>query len=83
MKIDLLQFIVDLSRIATGEQHEEIKRVVLELQFSQLRFFPDDLGRLLFPAGARRIESIDYLHFGAFRERFVERPPLVRLGRAD
>ena len=31
MKIDLLEFIVDLSRIASGEQHEEIKRVVLEL----------------------------------------------------
>ena len=53
MEIDLFQFIVDLSRIAAGEQHEEIKRVVLELQFSHLRFFPNDLRRFLFPAGAR------------------------------
>src|SRR3982751_825001 len=33
MQIDLLQLVLDLTRIATGQQNEKIERVVIELKF--------------------------------------------------
>src|SRR3984893_15926681 len=61
--VDLLQFVVDLARIAASEQDEQFQCVVVELQFSFGGARPNHFAGFFFPSAAAGIESIDHLHF--------------------
>src|SRR4030095_7979315 len=81
--VDLLQFVLDLARVATGQQYEQIQRSVIELQFSLFRATPNDFGGFLLPAAPAGIEPIKNLHLRPFGQRLVKRATLVDLRCAD
>src|SRR5262249_9046787 len=82
-RVDLLQLIIDLARVAASQQHKKIQRIIVELEFSFFRAPPDDLGRFLFPAASAGIEAIEYLHVCSLEQRLVKRATLVHFGGAD
>src|SRR5476651_579617 len=61
IKIDLFQFVFDLTRIAAGQQHEKIERVLFKLQAARLCAPSDDLRSFFFPACSGRIEAVNHL----------------------
>src|SRR5439155_2978177 len=81
--VDLLQLVLDLARVAAGQQNEEIERVVIELQFPLLRAATNDFGRFLLPATTAGVEPIKNLHLRPFNQGLIKRAPLVHFRGAD
>src|SRR5947208_1622583 len=65
--IDLLQLVLDLPCVAAGEQHEQIERILIELEFFFFGAPPDNFGRFFLPATAAGIEPINNLNSPASR----------------
>ena len=81
--IDLLQLVLDLPCVAAGEQHEQIERILIELEFSFFGAPPDNFGRFFLPATAAGIEPIKNLYLRSFDQRLVKPTPFVHFGSAD
>src|SRR4030095_1159761 len=81
--VGLLQFVLDLAGVATGQQYEQIQRGVIKLQFSLFRATPNDFGGFLFPAAPAGIEPIKNLDLRPFGQRLVKRSTFINLSGAD
>src|SRR5205823_14155416 len=58
-------------------------RFLLKLQTAFFRFGPHNFAGIFFPAAAVQIGLIENLNIRQFRQRFVKRPTLVRIDRAN
>src|SRR5947207_11346917 len=81
--VDLLQFVLDLTGVATGQQYEQVQCGVIELQFPLFRATPNDFGGFLLPATPAGIEPIKNLRLRQFEQRLVKRATLVHFSGAD
>ena len=81
--VDLLQLVLDLTRVASREQHKEVERVIIKLEFSFFRAPSNDFSRFLFPTGATRVDPVKNLQLCSFDQRLVEPAALVNFGGAD
>ena len=83
IRVDLLQLVLDLPRVAPSQQHKKIERIIVELKFSFFRMASDDFACFLFPTGATRVQPIKNLDLCAFDQRLVKPASLVHIGSAD
>src|SRR6266481_1584710 len=83
ISVNLLQLVLDLTRVAARQQYKKIERVIIKLEFSFFRVPSNDLGCFFFPTSPTRVEPIKNLDLCAFDQRFVERAPLIHFGGAD
>src|SRR4029077_19796510 len=82
-RVNLFQLVIDLSRIASGQQNEQFKRSLIEFQFSLFCTAQNNFSCLFLPAGPPRIEPVENLKLCAFYQRLVERTPFVPFCGAD
>src|SRR5262249_1451293 len=64
--VDLFQFVIDLSSVATSQQHKKIERIVVELEFSFLCVLLNYLKCFFFPSTSAGIEPVKNLHLRSF-----------------
>ena len=84
IEIDLLQLVLDLPRVAAGQENEEIERFLIELQPSLSRGLSHERSVAASSQPDRDgIELVDDLQLGVFGERFVKRAALIHFRRAD
>ena len=83
IKIDLLELVCYLPRVATGQKNEERECLLIKLEPSLTRGFLHEVARCFFPAGAIRIQLVDHLRFRVLGERLVKRAALIDLRSAD
>src|SRR4029077_20463755 len=81
--VDLFQFIIDLSSIATSQQRKKIERIVIELEFSFFCALLNPLNSLFFPSASAGIEPVEDLHLRASKQRLIKRTAFIQVGRTD
>src|SRR5882762_9674561 len=81
--VDLFQFVIDLSSIATSQQHKKVERIVIELESSFFCALLDHLESFFFPSTTAGIEPVENLHLRASKQRLIKRTAFIQVGRTD
>ena len=83
INVNLFQLVIDLSRIASGQQDKQFKRSLLEFQFSLFCAAQNNFSCLFFPPGSCRIEPVENLNLRAFNQHLVKLASLIDFCGAD